>query len=512
MSNLKDTDFDDLFRRASDKYPLRTDSSDWDRMAAALEKDPGADTPDDTDDTDKRRRRRFFWWFLLLPLAGIGYYAAHNSGGHRSATPDSGVAITKPATGAATVKGGSNENATNASATDAKAFDNTSRNTQPNTTTSPTGGDAGGGSKTANEKPNTEPAVAATPLAQSGGQAAGTAGSRPAEGQLLAHGMPRKAPRMVNSNDPKNSDKIVRRLTERSEGHERVGPWRSRSNEVLGDVPARPATETESETEPNRFKDAQTSKGSIDPTKNPVAAAFTLHTLNRAPLTNPYTLNVKVTAPEKAAVKKDSTKSKTKHQSYLYAGLTAAPDLSTVKFQSTKGVGTTFGVLLGYAFSPHWAIETGAYLDRKRYYTDGEYFNTKKVYMPPNSYLENVDGTCYMWEIPLNVRYTFNPEAKTRWFATAGLSTYLMNREKYTYVYKYNTGTYNHSATWDLKKASQYPFSIIGVSAGFEQRLGNIGNLRVEPYLRVPLGGVGTGKLPILSSGINIGITRRLWK
>jgi len=33
----------------------------------------------------------------------------------------------------------------------------------------------------------------------------------------------------------------------------------------------------------------------------------------------------------------------------------------------------------------------------------------------------------------------------------------------------------------------------------------------VEPYLRLPLAGIGTGKLPIMSAGINIGITRRLW-
>src|ERR1700753_29305 len=105
MSNLKDTDFDDLFRRASDKYPLRTDSSDWDRMAAALERDPGPDTPDETDNTDTRRRRRFFWLFLLLPLAGIGYYVTHSSGKSGSATnaaTTNAAAKSNPATNAST--------------------------------------------------------------------------------------------------------------------------------------------------------------------------------------------------------------------------------------------------------------------------------------------------------------------------------------------------------------------------------------------------------------------------
>src|SRR5579872_6266426 len=77
MSNLKDTDIEDLVRRASDKYPLRTDSADWDRMAAALERD--TPPPDENLETEEKRKRRFLWLFLLLPLlGGAGYYAWHH--------------------------------------------------------------------------------------------------------------------------------------------------------------------------------------------------------------------------------------------------------------------------------------------------------------------------------------------------------------------------------------------------------------------------------------------------
>ncbi|HTI93895.1 MAG TPA: outer membrane beta-barrel protein, partial [Puia sp.] len=226
-----------------------------------------------------------------------------------------------------------------------------------------------------------------------------------------------------------------------------------------------------------------------------------------------YHLTVNVVAP---VVAKDSSKVKPKasskqKSSFLYAGLMAAPDLSTVKFQSMKGVGTTYSLLLGYQFNKRWAVETGVSLDRKRYYTSGEYFDTKNVHLPTwgNYTLTDVDGTCYMWEIPVNVRYNFSQTEKTKWFATAGLSTYFMTREKYDY-----SGVWNGSpsdSNWDIKKPSQYWFSIINLSAGYEHRLGGIGNLRIEPYLRVPLSGLGTGKLNILSTGINIGITRKLW-
>src|SRR6185437_13468843 len=102
MSNLKDTDFEDLFRRASEKYPLRTDSADWDRMAAALEKDP-PEPPDGDEVTEKRRKRRFLWLFLLLPLAGGGYYVLQ---GHGHRMDVAGTSTVRVGTGGNEVSGG----------------------------------------------------------------------------------------------------------------------------------------------------------------------------------------------------------------------------------------------------------------------------------------------------------------------------------------------------------------------------------------------------------------------
>jgi hypothetical protein len=225
-----------------------------------------------------------------------------------------------------------------------------------------------------------------------------------------------------------------------------------------------------------------------------------------------YRFSVNVTAPP-ATKSNEPAKEKAsqKKSAFFYAGIFGAPDISTVRMQSVKGVGSTFGLMFGYAFNSRWSIETGVYLDQKKYYSDGEYFSTEKVRLPSYSELLNVDGTCYMWEIPLNVRYTFNPQGKTKWFATAGFSTYLMSKENYTYAYQKMASGITQDSSWHIKQPSQYPFSIVNLSAGFAQRLGRVGSLRVEPYARLPLTGIGTGKLPIMSVGINIGITRRLW-
>jgi hypothetical protein len=229
--------------------------------------------------------------------------------------------------------------------------------------------------------------------------------------------------------------------------------------------------------------------------------------LSRVPTKGDFAVNVDVKA--RAAAKDSNNKAakkapSKKYTGHGYIGITGAPDISTVKMQATKGVGTTWGLLLGYSFNSHWAVESGVYLDRKKYYTAGEYF---KGETQPYMTLQNVNGSCNMWEIPLNVRYNFNPGSKITWFATAGVSSYFMTKQEYYYQYE----GVPQPTSWNTSVPANYLFSIINLSGGFEQRIGKIGNLRIEPYVRLPLSGIGTGRLPIMSAGLNIGITRQLW-
>jgi len=252
--------------------------------------------------------------------------------------------------------------------------------------------------------------------------------------------------------------------------------------------------------------------GNIVPSGNTAA----LHPMGPHPLQLARTgsgiaLDVKVTSRNEPAPASTTKLAKSPKPTHFYAGLLVSPDLSMVKFQSVKGVGTTYGLLLGYNINRKWAIESGLYLDKKKYYTDGEYFSTKNIYMQPNVKISTVDGTCNMWEIPLNVRYNFGQGEKTKWFATAGFSTYLMTKENYDYQLESTGG----GTSWPLHKeyttARNYLFSVVNLSIGYEQKIGKVGNLRIEPYLRMPTAGIGTGSLPIMSAGLNIGITRRIW-
>jgi hypothetical protein len=487
-------DMEDLFRRASERYPLRTDSADWDRLASALDGEPAAPS----DEREERRRRGVFWWFLLVPLAGIGYMA-WQMGIHHS--------LAKSVTMTTKAAGGVGRSGNGAGAT--KKVD---------------------GSKDTNAGVDGS-AVPAGDAVAGGGSGNGVTGGEGVRKMRIpddktANGVASQNSVGVEQQDVTESGGVdkgilrggkVRSLRTLDGAEAKVGLSDSTGSvgrldhdgstgslSVEGSK-GRASVEGTTERSPVEGSTGRSSVGGSAGSDLRLAALD----LRRAPIGERYGVAVNVVAPKAAA---DATGFKKprgpsgKNHPHAYIGVFGAPDFSTVRFQTMKGVGTTFGVVLGYSFNDKWAIESGMSLDRKKYYTAGEYF---KKAVPAGYTLLNVDGTCNMLEIPVNVRYNFSTGWGMKWFATAGLSTYLMSKENYNYQVEYNWTTTD--SMWNIHKPYQYWFSIVNLSAGFEQRVGKIGSLRVEPYVRIPLSGIGTGKLPIVSAGLNIGFVRTLW-
>lgn len=211
---------------------------------------------------------------------------------------------------------------------------------------------------------------------------------------------------------------------------------------------------------------------------------------------------------DSSALAKSKKKTVSPHakQQFLYAGLLGGVDASTVKLQSIKGAGYSLGLLAGYRFSKRWSAEAGILWDEKKYYTDGKYFNTSKIDIPTGLQLQDLNGTCNMFDISVDAKYDLAIKRSGHFFVTGGFSSYLMKKEAYNY-----SAIYYGQWLTDYKSYSNATrdwFSIAQFSVGYEKQLGKKYNLRIEPYLKMPLQGVGIGSLPITSMGLNIGLTR----
>jgi len=180
--------------------------------------------------------------------------------------------------------------------------------------------------------------------------------------------------------------------------------------------------------------------------------------------------------------------------SLLFSG---GPDISSVGFDNPGKWEFQYGIGFSYAISKKLSIRTGFYTARKIYTADSNDYHSS--YVPPK--LQKVNANCIVYEIPLNLIYSFPATKKHNWFVASGLSSYLMKKETYDYYYT-NAWGQTQIYTKTYKNENTHIFSVINLSGGYQYHFTDRISFLAEPYFRIPVSGVGHGKVKLNSAGI----------
>ena len=175
----------------------------------------------------------------------------------------------------------------------------------------------------------------------------------------------------------------------------------------------------------------------------------------------------------------------------------AGPGVSSVGRTGGK-LSLDFGISAGYLLSRHFGIRTGIFMSKKIYSATPEQYNLSVTNF---SYLDKINANCNVIDIPFNVDYFSDQKGKHNWFFSAGLSSYLMKKESYDYVYKMPGGQL-YNKDWTIWNQNEHFFSILDLSAGYQYFLNGRFSLAVQPYIDLPLTGIGAGKVKLNSAGI----------
>lgn len=206
----------------------------------------------------------------------------------------------------------------------------------------------------------------------------------------------------------------------------------------------------------------------------------------------------------KTADKKDKKKNSINKPS-LYYGIAAGVELNEVKNQPMTRAGLNGGVILGLQITPKTAIETGVQVSQKKYYSDGKYFKPKAGSMPANMTVNSLQSTSTIIEIPVSVKYNFSKKKNTL-YAKAGVSSYIMTKESNKYQAVVSGQQQEINSTY--KNNHSYFASDLRISAGYQHAVGKKLNIRAEPYIQIPLKGIGVGNMPVTSAGLQLVLTR----
>lgn len=187
----------------------------------------------------------------------------------------------------------------------------------------------------------------------------------------------------------------------------------------------------------------------------------------------------------------------------FYFTASMAADASTVQKFTLNERRPVYGFGIGYRFSNRVSVQTGFYDGRKIYSAGPTDYKAN-----PDSYIGRmkiikIDADCIIYELPLSLRYDVIAHKNFRAYATAGLSSFIMKRENYKYHLTGSMGYVMKDSTYSSNKNF---FSSTALSIGFEQKLFDSFYIQAEPYIRVPISGVGEGKVKLYSAGLQFGI------
>ncbi len=213
----------------------------------------------------------------------------------------------------------------------------------------------------------------------------------------------------------------------------------------------------------------------------------------------PATKKEPVKEEKKSSPSPDKKKSQKNIAGNFGITFSVGPDVSFVSLNKLGKATIMYGAGLSYTFAKQrLTVRTGFYASKKIYDAAPEQYHNPGGNYP---YLYNVAAECKVYEIPLSVSYHFGQRNKHGWFGSAGLSSFLMKTEDYYYQYKTPSGQY-YEYPWKVKNQNKHYFSVLTLSGGYTYKLSKRISLQAEPYVKIPLGGVGFGKVKLNSGGI----------
>jgi hypothetical protein len=210
----------------------------------------------------------------------------------------------------------------------------------------------------------------------------------------------------------------------------------------------------------------------------------------------------------KTVVKKKEEKVPSKF--FITAG--SAIDASFVHINSIETAKVMAGIGFGYVINKRFALQTGFYAGHKIYSAKKQDYNLKNYNFPYANNIQNINADCYVYEVPLTLRYNVTNHRKSNWFTTAGISSLFMKTENYDVYYNYGPNTPTHMVKWAYADQNNHLFSILTMSFGYEATIRKNIFFSAEPYYKLPLGGVGEGEVKLSSLGLQLGVRYQFMK
>lgn len=187
----------------------------------------------------------------------------------------------------------------------------------------------------------------------------------------------------------------------------------------------------------------------------------------------------------------------------------AGPDFSSVESIAGKKGNLNIGLLLNTTISKKITLSSGVKYGLKSYAASAYDYKLKNPSRADK--ISGIDASCNILEIPLQISYSLFQNKNNHIKLSSGLSSYLMLKEEYNFKYTPQSGYKDYLLV--KNNTNQHYLSVLNLAASYhiKPKSANI-QWAIEPYVKLPLGGVGEGNVRLKSSGISLNMTYEFTK
>ena len=199
------------------------------------------------------------------------------------------------------------------------------------------------------------------------------------------------------------------------------------------------------------------------------------------------------------SVQKNKINSNTKNKFSLL--ITTGGESTGTQNNSLGELTPFFGFGLQYNIGKRFGIRVGIQTGNKTYSAGDADYNPPVGNWAANVKLNSVDAVCKVYEIPVSFIFNAGQWKKTTINFSVGSSSFIMKQEAYVFKYRTRSGNDTTRQARFINNSEHY-FSSINFSTFAEKHLNKKLSLVVEPYVKIPLSGIGFGRTKIYSIGL----------
>jgi hypothetical protein len=189
--------------------------------------------------------------------------------------------------------------------------------------------------------------------------------------------------------------------------------------------------------------------------------------------------------------------------------LSAGPEFNSSGLVIGGRTGFSAGVGFSIGVAKRLTLQTGLNYSAKYYGADNYEYKFKNQQM--KSIISGVDASCAVLEIPLLASLNVLDDVNRSIDLNAGMSSYFMLKENYTYSYTAASGYQDRFQ--QINGKNQHYFGVVDLSATYYVKLKKQKfRLGLEPFVKIPLVGVGEGRVNLKSSGVSLKVRYDLGK